>query len=104
MLRMVITVTIALVSLGALGAFGGQSYEQTPYGDYCNACSYGVCQELLSTEKSIEAIEGYYREKNAEIGRLEERGRFIEVEITKGGRQVDRIIFDRKTGRMRSVY
>lgn len=102
--RMVITVTIVLVACYALGAFGQDSYEETPYGDYCKACSYGVCQELLSSQRSLEAIESYYREKNAEIGSLEERGRFIEVEITREGRQVDRIIFDRKTGRMRSIY
>lgn len=101
---MVSNITIALVVCYSVGAFAEEAYEETPYGDYCKACSYGVCQEMLSHESALEAIKGYYREKNAEIGRLHERGRFIEVEIMKGGRQVERIIFDRKTGRMRSIY
>jgi hypothetical protein len=77
----------------------------TPYGDFCRRCSkYGVCPRMLSIEESVKALEEYYGKKNLKAIIKSAKGRFVMAEILDNGRVVDRIIFDRKTGRIRSIY
>jgi len=84
-----------------------QAYHEyvTPYGDYCRDFAvYGSCREPIPVHDAMKAIDKYYREKGYRISAFTQRGRFIQVEVFKNDRQVDRVIFDRKTGRLRSVY
>jgi hypothetical protein len=77
----------------------------TPYGDYCKECtSYGVCQDVMPVKESVSAISKYYQKKGYTAGNFYHKGRFIEADIYKDGRQVDKVLFDRKTGRLRSIY
>jgi hypothetical protein len=77
----------------------------TPYGDYCKECtSYGVCRDVMPVKESVNAISKYYRDKGYEVGNVYHKGRFIEADIYKNGKQVDKVLFDRKTGRLRSIY
>lgn len=77
----------------------------TPYGDYCKECtSYGVCRQVIPVKESISAISKYYRNKGYTVGNIYHKGRFIEADIYKNGKQVDKVLFDRKTGRLRSIY
>jgi hypothetical protein len=77
----------------------------TPYGGYCRECTiYGVCKEPIPPKESIHALRNYYNSRGFDIGAIQHRGRFIEAEIFRDNKPVDRIIFDRKTGRVRSVY
>lgn len=77
----------------------------TPYGDYCKECtSYGVCRDVMPVKESVNAISRYYRKKGYTVGNVYHKGRFIEADIYKNGRQVDKVLFDRKTGRLRSIY
>jgi len=77
----------------------------TPYGDYCKECAiYGTCREVIPPREALIAIEKYYAEKGYTLGNVYYRGRFIEAEIYKDTRKVDKVIFDRKTGRLRSMY
>ena len=77
----------------------------TPYGDYCKDCTiYGTCRELIPPREALIAIERYYGERGYRLGTAYYRGRFVEVEIYKDARRVDKVIFDRKTGRLRSIY
>jgi hypothetical protein len=86
-------------------AFSEEGYRRTPYGDFCISCStYGVGDKLVPEEESRAAIEQYYRERDLEIGAMKSRGRFIEFEIRKNGAVLDKVLFDRKTGRIRSIY
>ena len=76
----------------------------TPYGDYCRECTtYGTCKDPLPPRKAIAAIEQYYQEKGFTVQKVRHKGRFIEAEIYQGSRLVDKVLFDRKTGRIRSV-
>jgi len=76
----------------------------TPYGDYCRECStYGTCKSILSLKEAVAAIEQYYRDKGCKVGRVRHRGRFIEAEIYRENRLVDKVLFDRKTSRIRSI-
>lgn len=79
--------------------------HDTPYGDYHEWCgAYGICREDMSQKDAEMAIERYFSSKGLRVGRFHHRGRFVEADIYRDSRMTDRIIFDRKTGRMRSVY
>jgi len=77
----------------------------TPYGDYCRDCTiYGTCKEIISPRVAVIALGRYYRVKGYRLGAIYHKGRFIEAEIFKDDRRVDKVLFDRKTGRLRSIY
>ncbi len=101
MLNTILTATIFLtVGLSAHADDG----TVTPYGDYCGYCAtYGTCKNTLPLKEALDAIESYYREKGYRMGRVHHKERFIEVEIYRNNRLVDKVLFDRKTGRIRSI-
>lgn len=104
MKRAVIILAVMILVAG-ISSVGFTHDETTPYGDYCKTCSkYGVCRNSVSLEDSKTAIEEYYKEKGMEVGDMRFRGRFIVVDIFKNGQLVDKILFDRKSGRIRSIY
>ncbi len=79
--------------------------DDTPYGDYCSKCGkYGICPEFLSIEESRDAVEGYFSGKNIKVGNMRGRGRFLKIDLIKEKKLHDVILFDRKTGRIRSIY
>jgi len=85
-------------------AYAGEG-RVTPYGDYCRDCTiYGICKDVIPPRRALTAIHRYYGEKGYRVGTVNHRGRFIEAEVYKDRRQVDKVLFDRKTGRLRSVY
>jgi hypothetical protein len=43
-------------------------------------------------------------DRGYQVGHVRHKGRFIEAEIYDRNRLVDKVLFDRKTGRIRSVY
>jgi hypothetical protein len=95
-------ITVLFLSMG-LSAFAGDGMV-TPYGDYCKKCTtYGTCKDPLPPGEAIAALEQYYREKGLTVGKVQHRGRFIKAEIYEGNRLVDKVLFDRKTGRIRSI-
>lgn len=77
----------------------------TPYGDYCRDCgSYGNCKKIMTPDGPVHALTRYYREKDYSVGMIYHKGRSLEAEIYKGNKQFDKVIFDRKTGSIRSIY
>jgi hypothetical protein len=77
----------------------------TPYGDFCPKCGkYGTCRSQMSLNNAEQAIAEYYHEKGLSIDIEKAKGRFIKASIKDNGKVVDVIIFDRRTGRIRSIY
>jgi hypothetical protein len=77
----------------------------TPYGGYCKDCAvYGSCRESIPPKEAIQSLRKYYEERGYRLGNIAHKGRFIEAEVLQNNKQVDTVIFDRKTGRMRSTY
>ena len=77
----------------------------TPYGDFCPRCnSYGARTKQVTHEGALKAIKDYFHAMGLEVRNLRGRGRFLKADIYKDGRLVDRIVFDRKTGRIRSIF
>jgi hypothetical protein len=77
----------------------------TPYGDFCKKCShYGKCKSAMSVEDSRKAMVDYYQKKGLKVEINSVKGRFIKASIKEKNKIVDIIIFDRKSGRIRSIY
>ena len=97
-----ITALLLFIGLSA-DAYAGQE-AVTPYGDYCKECTaYGACKHPLPPHAALAAMVGYYRERGYTVGRVIHKGRFIEAEIYQNNRLGDKVLFDRKTGRIRSI-
>ncbi len=93
------TEALALESEGPVGQ------GVTPYGDFCPRCSnYGVGRHPVSHKVALEALQEYFHAKGLTVENVHGRGRFLKADIYKGGEFVDRIVFDKKSGRIRSIY
>ena len=94
------TLIISAVSPGHAG-----EGPVTPYGDHSSECTiYGTVREPISHPQAMHALKKYYEVRGFEVGFLRHKGRFIEAGIYREGKQVDKVIFDRRTGRVRSIY
>ncbi len=97
-------ITACFLLSTAAFSFGGEQ-PVTPYGAYCRDCAvYGACKETIPPAEAVHALRKYYRIRGYRLGNITHKGRFIEAEVLKNHRPVDSVIFDRKTGRLRSVY
>jgi len=77
----------------------------TPYGDFCTRCSkYGIGSKQVNMQEAIAAMKHYFKTKGLNVKDVKGRGRFLKAEIYKGDLLVDRVLFDRRTGRIRSIY
>jgi hypothetical protein len=101
--RAVCLIAVMLIVLSGSYAWAGENI--TPYGDFCTQCTtYGAGKEMMAPDEAVKALEKYYANKGCQLGAVSYKGRFIEVEIFKDGRNIDKVLFDRKTGRIRSIY
>jgi len=107
MLRFVL---IALLVLGISGIAhaetkkGEQERGITPYGVSCPICGqYGYCKKKVKHEAAVKALEKYYKEKGMSVSVIKKDGRFIEADVYKNKKLIDRVILDCKTGKMRSI-
>lgn len=99
-----LAISAALMLSAASFSFAGDG-PVTPYGDYCRDCTiYGVCKDPIPLKEAMHSLRKYYEERGYRLGMTSHKGRFIEAEIFREDRLVDKVIFDRKTGRVRSMY
>lgn len=95
----------ALLLLPMMSVAYADNKSVTPYGDYCKEYSvYGICRRVIPLDEAVSALHKYYRAKGCRVLIVLQRGRFIVAEVYRRHRQVDKVIFDRKTGRLRSIY
>jgi hypothetical protein len=82
------------------GTVGG-----TPYGDYPHWHSaYGICRDNFGPREAEIALERYFASKGLRAENMRHKDRFIVADIYRGDRLFDKVLFDRKTGRIRSIY
>ena len=104
MITMFKKIFITALLLLIAGTANAGNNRVTPYGDYCKECTtYGTCKSIIPIKKAVTAIGLYYRDKGCQVGRVRHKGRFIEAEIYRDNRLVDKVLFDRKSGRLRSI-
>jgi len=103
-MKKIILILLALL-LNGLFSHDALSEQRVPYGTFCPLCSpYGACRKELATKKAVKIIKAYFNDMGLDARIIEARGRFIKADIYKNGIFVDKIIFDKKTGRIRSIY
>ena len=76
--------------------------ERFRYGE--SFTPYGSCPRQLQVHEAMRALEVYLRGRGLTMTMQEMRGRFIKIYIYKQNRQIDGILLDTKTGRIRSIY
>lgn len=100
----IVAVSIFIMPLSEASAWHDKR-PVTPYGDYCPRCTdYGTCKSQLGHDDARKAMFDYYHKKGLTVEIMRKRGRFIKAKIKEKGEVVDVIIFDRRTGRVRSIY
>jgi hypothetical protein len=98
-------VLLTIVFLAIAASVYAASDDVKPYGEYSEwCCVYGICKENLGLREAEHVIEKYFTSKGLTVVNMRYKGRFIEVEIYKNNKLFDKILFDRKTGRIRSIY
>ena len=85
-------------------------YEGAPYGRFCPGMRwgpYGARRAVKTADDAKQAIEKYYSGtgQTVRVGKIEERRWFYEAEILNPeGTLIDRLIIDKRAGRIRSIY
>jgi len=103
---MIFVFLVGLIFLNGYEAFAFSDHNKvTPFGDYCSRMShYGKNKSIIDLKHAEEALKHYYGEKGLDIDVVSREGRFIKVHVIDKHAVVDIVIFDRRTGRVRSVY
>jgi hypothetical protein len=98
----VIPVILALSAAGY--ASPDDAKPVTPYGECAGCGKYGVCKTQMSEEDARKVMVDHYDKKGLHINIEKTNGRFIKAKIMDNGKVVDIVIFDCRTGRIRSIY
>jgi hypothetical protein len=79
-----------------------------PYGGYCQGPGwgrYGARQQIRTAQDARAYLTKFFEDQDVVIGSITERGRFFAADILdKDKNIVDRVIIDKRTGRIRSLY
>ncbi|GAB4389958.1 MAG: hypothetical protein Kow0025_18740 [Thermodesulfovibrionales bacterium] len=101
----------ALLGVMLLSADSYARKESSPYGTYqggrrgSSEKGYGEKKPVVSSGEARRALERHFEGRGVRVGRMEEREYFFEAEIIgRDGEVVDRVIVDKRTGRIRSTY
>lgn len=82
--------------------------DHRPYGGYCQGPQwgwYGARSPVRTKEDARRHLEKYFNGQDVAIGMITPRGRHFFADILDKDRKiVDRVIIDRRTGRIRSLY
>jgi hypothetical protein len=85
-------------------------YRGAPYGHYCPGMQwgpYGVRKPVSTVEQAKQVIDVYLAEtgQNLTAGNITEKNWYFEAEILDRNKTViDRVIVDKRSGRIRSIY
>jgi len=82
--------------------------DASPYGGYKKGAAetgYGEKRPVTTIEEARKALTEYFAKKDVKIGEIKEKKLFFEAEIRdKNNNLVDKVIVDKRTGRIRSTY
>lgn len=67
--------------------------------------SYGEKKKISTTEEALKALKKHFEKKDIVIGEIIEKELYFEAEIKdQKNTVVDKVIIDKRTGRIRSIY
>ena len=82
--------------------------ERRPYGDYCEdwrSGRYGANDPVRTVEEARQRLERFFEDDDVVVGKIGERDSYFEADVRNAaGALVDRVIIDKRTGRIRSIY
>jgi hypothetical protein len=88
---------------GPLPAYAGEQNE-SPYGS-SGGGTYGEKQQVGTKDDAKKLLREYFANKDVTIGKIREKQYYFEADIMdKSGKLVDKVIVDKRTGRIRSIY
>ncbi len=100
-----------LVSEAQGQGYGAGRYRGGPYGETCpgprGGGPYGARKAVTSADQAKQVIEAYFSASGRAVGTgtIEERRWFFMAEILDtDGTTIDKVIVDKRTGRIRSIY
>ncbi|MFA5180454.1 MAG: hypothetical protein WC405_03980 [Syntrophales bacterium] len=104
----IITAGMLLDASAALSQPCCQWREQRPYGAYCEGSgsgSYGAKNPVKTDENVRTLLKQYFEGQDVSIGKITERDWYFAADIKdKKDNLVDRVIVDKRSGRIRSIY
>lgn len=78
--------------------------DEGPYGG-SQGGTYGEKQQVTTKEEAKKLLKDYFSKKNVTIGEIRERQYYFEADIVDSkGKVFDKVIVDKRTGRIRSIY
>jgi hypothetical protein len=115
-IRIACTIILAAAVLAPLpllaqhGGWGPGWYEGSPYGRSCpshHGGPYGSRSVVKTADEAKQAVEKYFAAspQSVQVTIVAERRRFYIAEITEAdGTLVDKLLIDKRSGRIRSIY
>jgi hypothetical protein len=95
---------LPLIVLLITAANGYAAERSVRYGDYPEGDgAYGICRVSMGPKEAEIAIEKYFAARGLQATNMRHRDRFVVADIYRDNRLYDKILFDRKTGRIRSI-
>jgi hypothetical protein len=108
---MILLMAAVLTPLPSRAQLGGPGwYEGMPYGRSCpghHSGPYGARRVVKTAEEAKRAIEKYFAgsPQSVQVAIIAERRGFYVAEITESdGTLIDKVIIDKRAGRIRSIY
>ena len=78
--------------------------ERSPYGG-SKAGMYGEKREIKTSADAQKILKDYFSKRDVRIKEIKEKELYFEAEILdKNGTLIDKVIIDKRTGRIRSIY
>jgi hypothetical protein len=88
---------------GPSSAYAGEQ-DKGPYGGPGGG-TYGERQRVGTRDDAKRVLKEYFSKKDVTVGEVREKQYYYEADILdKSGRLVDKVIVDKRTGRIRSIY
>ena len=82
--------------------------DRRPYGGYCQGPRggwYGAKNPVKTADEARSLLKRYFEDQDVIIGKITEKEWYFEADIKdKKKILVDRVIVDKRTGRIRSIY
>ncbi|MGW8272550.1 MAG: hypothetical protein ACWGN7_04080 [Thermodesulfovibrionales bacterium] len=78
--------------------------DQSPYGG-SGGGTYGEKRAVATKEEAEKVLKGYFGKKQVRIGKITEKELYFEAEILDSGNTlIDKVIVNKRTGRIRSIF
>jgi hypothetical protein len=78
--------------------------ERSPYGGTKNG-GYGEKKAVTTKEEALKSLKEYFGKRDVRIGEIAEKEFYFEAEIRdRNNALIDKVIVDKRTGRIRSIY